>query len=44
MYMQVHKRLRSNKVCLKGDFSLIHIGCDYFMTLFMNVDVFHCPN
>ena len=36
-YMQLKKRLKS-KWNLKGDFSLIDIGCDYFVTRFTNME------
>jgi len=34
-YLQLKRRLK-NKWALKGDFSLIDIGCDYYVTRFMN--------
>ena len=36
-FMQLQKRLKS-KWGLKGDFSLIDIGCDYFVTRFTNME------
>jgi len=36
-YLQLKRRLKS-KWALKGDFSLIEIGCDYYVTRFMNME------
>jgi len=39
-FMQLQKRLKA-KWSLKGDFSLIDIGCDYFVTQFTNMKDYH---
>ena len=39
-FMQLQKRLKA-KWSLKGDFSLIDIGCDYFVTRFTNMEDYH---
>jgi len=41
-YMQLKKRLKS-KWNVKGDFSIIDIGCDYFVTRFTNMEENFCP-